>query len=124
MTQYYRSEVTSVGTDALEMFEGGVVIFFGAPCPDELAEVSVVHSVSYLHPQRDPQVGDQLRVGDSTVTITGVGDIAAANLRTLGHIVVYLDTEPDQKILPGAVHASGSLSIPSAGAVIELIEGN
>jgi glucitol/sorbitol PTS system EIIA component len=123
LTEYYRSEVTSVGVDAQDMFDGGVVIFFGLPCPDELAEVSVVHTVSYSHPQRDPQPGDLLRVGDSTVTITEVGGLAAANLRSLGHIVVYTDTEPDQKILPGAIHASGTLSLPSAGAVIELIEG-
>jgi PTS system glucitol/sorbitol-specific IIA component len=76
MTTYYRSEVMSVGTDATEMFEGGVVIFFGEPCPTELAEVSVVHAVSYHHPQRDPQAGDALRVGGSLVTITEVGSLA------------------------------------------------
>lgn len=123
MTEYYRSTVTSVGADAAEMFDGGVVIFFGEPCAAELAEVSVVHSVSFLHPQRDPRIGDLLRVGDSTVTITGVGEIAAANLCSLGHIVVYSDPEPDQKILPGALHATGSLSIPAVGATIQLLEG-
>lgn len=124
MTEYYRSTVTSVGDGASEMFNGGVVIFFGEPCPDELGEVSVVHSVDYFHPQRDPQVGDLLRVGGSTVTITGVGGIAAANLRSLGHIVVYLNPEPNSKILPGAIHASGSLSIPPSGVTFELFEGN
>jgi len=123
MTTYYRSEVTSIGTDATEMFEGGVVIFFGEPCPAELAEVSVVHTVSHHHPQRDPQPGDVLRVGDSEATITGVGEIAAANLRTLGHFVVYSDPEESQKLLPGAIHATGVLNLPAAGATIELIEG-
>jgi PTS system glucitol/sorbitol-specific IIA component len=124
MMQYYRSQVTSVGTDAIEMVEGGVVIFFSEPCPAELAEVSIVHAVSLVHPERDPQPGDLLRVGDSEVTITEVGSLAAANLRALGHIVVYTNAEPDQKILPGAIHANGSLQLPEAGALIELMEGN
>jgi PTS system glucitol/sorbitol-specific IIA component len=123
MTIYYRSEVTSIGTDATEMFDGGVVIFFGEPCPAELAEVSVVHTVAHHHPQRDPQPGDLLRVGDSEVIITEVGEIASHNLRTLGHFVVYSDPEVSQKILPGAIHAAGTLGLPAAGVTIELIEG-
>ncbi|MGV8876265.1 MAG: PTS glucitol/sorbitol transporter subunit IIA [Rhodoglobus sp.] len=123
MTTYYRSEVTSIGADATEMFEGGVVIFFAEPCPSELAEVSVVHTVSHHHPQRDPQPGDVLRVGGSEVTITAVGELAAHNLRTLGHFVVYSDPEDNQKILPGAIHAKGMLQLPPAGVTIELIEG-
>ncbi|MBH0116253.1 PTS glucitol/sorbitol transporter subunit IIA [Salinibacterium sp. NG253] len=124
MTTYYRSEVTSIGTDATEMFEGGVVIFFGEPCPAELAEVSVVHTVAHHHPQRDPRPGDVLRVGGSEVTITEVGEIAGHNLRTLGHFVVYSDPEDSQKVLPGAIHAEGTLSLPNAGVTIELIEGS
>ena len=124
MTTYYRSQVMSIGTDATEMFDGGVVIFFGEPCPAELAEVSVVHTVDHHHPQRDPQSGDVLRVGGSEVTITEVGEIAANNLRTLGHFVVYSDPEDSQKILPGAIHAKGTLTLPSAGVTIELIEGS
>lgn len=120
---YYRSQVTSVGTDAIEMVEGGVVIFFSEPCPVELAEVSIVHAASFLHPERDPQAGDVLRVGDSEVTLTAVGSLAAENLRSLGHIVVYTDPDSDQKLLPGAIHATGSLSLPAAGAALELIEG-
>lgn len=123
VSEYYRSVVTAVGADTAEMFDGGVVIFFGEPCASELAEVSVVHSVSHSHPQRDPHVGDLLRVGDSTVVITGVGEIAGDNLRSLGHMVVYSDPEPGSKILPGALHASGTLRIPAVGATIELIEG-
>lgn len=123
MTSLFHAEVTSIGADAAEMFEAGVAIFFGEPCPDALAEVSVVHAVT-SHPQRDPQVGDVLRVGDSRAVISAVGDLAGENLRTLGHMVVYLDPESDQKLLPGAVFATGTLGMPNPGDRIEITEGD
>lgn len=119
MTQYYASTVASIGADATEMLDGGVVIFFGDPCPKELAEVSIVHEPT-VPPQRDPRAGDVLRVGGSAVTLTAIGELAGENLRTLGHIVVYTDPEPDAKLLPGAIHASGRIGLPDAGAVIAL----
>ena len=49
---------------------------------------------------------------------TAVGDLATKNLDDLGHVVLYVD-QPDQKLLPGAVHASGDMPDPKAGDVIE-----
>jgi PTS system glucitol/sorbitol-specific IIA component len=123
MNQYFHSDITSVGVDASEMVDGGVVIFFGEPCPSELAEVSIVHKTIILDPQRDPQVGDVLRVGGSSVTVTAVGSRAAENLRTLGHIVVYVDPEDGAAVLPGAVHATGAIVLPQPGETIEFIAG-
>lgn len=118
---YYRSDVTLVGADAVEMVEGGIVIFFGEPCPTELAEISIVHQTVLSDPQRDPQPGDRLRVGDAEVIFTRVGELAGTNLRTLGHIVVYCDPEVDQNLLAGAIHATGQLALPAVGSRIELI---
>lgn len=123
MTTLFHAEVTSIGADAAEMFEAGVAIFFGEPCPDALAEVSVVHTV-ITHPQRDPQEGDVLRVGSSRAVITAVGGLAAENLRSLGHMVVYLDPEDDQNLLPGALFATGTLGMPDPGDRIEITEGD
>lgn len=123
MEQYFHSEVVSIGEDAIEMVEGGVVIFFGEPCPVELAEVSIVHKSIAHDPQRDPQPGDVLRVGDAQVTVTAVGERAGDNLRQLGHIVVYCNPEVGTNLLPGALHAQGSLGLPQPGATIELIVG-
>lgn len=124
MNPYFRSEVVSIGDDVPEMMEGGVLIFFAEPCPAELAEVSIVHRLMDSDPQRDPAPGDVLRVGASTVTITEVGDIAGDNLRTLGHMVVYVNQDSGQDLLPGAVHAEGSLDIPAAGETIEIESGD
>ena len=124
MTAYFTSEVVSIGSDATEMFDGGVVILFGEPCPSELADVSIVHKSTFVHPERDPRPGDQLRMGDSVLTLTQVGSIAGDNLRSLGHIVLYIDPEPGEKVLPGAVHATGTFLPPQAGATIDIVEGD
>jgi len=44
-TTLWNSTVDSIGADAAEMLEAGVVILFGSPVPDELAEVSLVHGL-------------------------------------------------------------------------------
>lgn len=119
MTEYFTSTVTSIGQDAGDMLDAGVVILFGAPCPDALAEVSVVHERWQSEADRDPQPGDVITIGEASATISRVGEIAGENLRTLGHIVVYLDGEQDA-LLPGAVHATGSLGSPKAGDVITI----
>lgn len=101
------------------MIGGGVMILFAEPLPDELADVSVIHA-----PQGELVepigAGDLLRVGESTLTLTAVGERAAENLRSLGHLVVYVDPDPSTSLLPGAVHARGELTVPEHAAVIEL----
>ena len=120
---YFRSEVTSIGVDAAEMVDGGVAIFFAEPCPAELAEVSIVHRVAKIESARDPRPGDVLSLGNSRLTITAVGETAGENLRSLGHIVVYFNPEPDQSLLPGAIQATGTLFLPAPGDAIELTAG-
>lgn len=101
------------------MIQGGVLILFQEPVPDELAQLSVIHSpVGSL--SRSVTEGDVLQVGDATLTITGVGDRAEDNLRSLGHLVVYVNPGGETGLLPGAIHATGDLSLPHPGQRIEL----
>lgn len=123
MNTYFRSEVVSVGSGAVEMITERVAIFFSEPCPEELAEVSIVHRVIEADPQRSPQPGDVFRVGSSEVTVTAVGALAGENMHAMGHVVVYCNPDADQSLLPGALHATGELDLPQAGAVIELLSG-
>lgn len=120
---YYRTTVVSVGPEAGDMLAGGVLILYAEPLPDALADVSVVHRPDDRAgdiPSGDIAigVGDVVSVGGHELTITAVGDIAAKNLDELGHVVLYVD-QPDQKLLPGAVHAAGGLPDPQPGHVIE-----
>ncbi|WP_430591439.1 PTS glucitol/sorbitol transporter subunit IIA [Humidisolicoccus flavus] len=123
MTTQFQSSVTRVGADAASMFEGGAVILFGEPCPDALAEVSVVHESPTLADGYSPAAGDVFRLGESSVAIFAVGELAGENLRQLGHVVIYCDPPEDQALLPGAILAHGTLEIPAVGDDVRFERG-
>ncbi len=120
MTILWKSDVTRIGGDAAEMIEAGVLILFGEPVPDALADVSVVHAgVPQL--TRELAAGDQFIVGDQTYIIQEFGERACANLNEIGHVVVYVN-QPDQQLLPGAVKVTGpELQIPAVGSELRFI---
>jgi len=119
---YYESTVLRSGGEAGIMIEGGVAILYADPIPDALADVSVVHTPS-SGPEREIRVGDVFVLGEYQVELTAVGERADENLRTLGHIVVYVNPEDGASLLPGAVHGRGTLGVPAAGAVLSLRGG-
>jgi glucitol/sorbitol PTS system EIIA component len=119
---YYESTVLRAGDEAEIMIEGGVVILYADPIPDALESVSVVHNPG-RGPDREIRVGDVFVLGEHRVEVTAVGDRADENLRTLGHIVVYVNPEDGSSLLPGAVHGRGTLAVPAPGAVLSLQGG-
>lgn len=114
---YYTSTVLRVGEEAGELIDGGVLILFGEPLPSDLESLSVVHEPAGA-PSEEMRAGDELWLGEARLTLTAVGERAQENLRTLGHVVVY--TDPDGGLLPGAVHAAGTLGVPAAGTELRL----
>lgn len=116
---YYESTVLRAGEETGELLAGGVLILYADPIPDALESVSVVHAPSGAPTERMAP-GHVLALGDQRVRLRAVGDVADDNLRTLGHVVVYLDPGPDQPLLPGAVHVDGTLAAPEPGAVLSL----
>jgi PTS system glucitol/sorbitol-specific IIA component len=119
---YYESTVLRSGEEAEIMIEGGVIILYADPIPDALESVSVVHTPA-RGPDREIRVGDVFVLGEYEVELTAVGERADENLRTLGHIVVYVNPEEGTSLLPGAVHGSGTIGVPPAGAVLSLRGG-
>jgi PTS system glucitol/sorbitol-specific IIA component len=115
---YYRSTIADIGPEAGEMIEGGVLILFGEPLPEALAEMSIVHRPSQALQGHVIAVGDTVSIAGSDLRIDAVGDIATKNLDELGHIVLYVN-QPNQKLLPGAVLATGDIPDLKAGDVIE-----
>ncbi|MQA10622.1 MAG: PTS sorbitol transporter subunit IIA [Pseudonocardiaceae bacterium] len=115
---YYQSAVSRIGEEAAEMLEAGVWILYAEPVPDALESVSIVHSPSG-DAGREMRAGDRLWLGDESVELTAVGERANENLHTIGHVVLYFDPG-DTQLLPGAVHAKGSLPAPSVGTRIAL----
>jgi PTS system glucitol/sorbitol-specific IIA component len=115
---YYRSTVVDVGPEAKDMVAGGVIILFAEPVPEALAELSIVHRPEQPLSGHPISVGDTVSIGGHQVEITAVGDIAAKNLEDLGHVVLYVN-QAEQKLLPGAVHATGELPLPEPNDIIE-----
>ncbi|WP_199430210.1 PTS glucitol/sorbitol transporter subunit IIA [Qaidamihabitans albus] len=122
MTVYYESTVLRSGAEAGEMVEGGVVILYADPIPDALESVSVVHGPA-KGPAREIRPGDVFALGEQRLDLVAVGERAHENLRSLGHIVVYLNPDEGTSLLPGAVHARGTLTVPAAGARLSLSGG-
>ena len=118
MTSYYRTTVVDVGPEVAEMAAAGVVILFGEPLPDALAEVSVVHRPTQTLQGHALSAGDTVVIGEAQVEITSVGDLATKNLDELGHVVLYVN-QSEQKTMPGAVNATGTLPVFERGQVIE-----
>ena len=117
MTTIWSSTVTRIGDDAPEMIEEGVIILFGEPVPDALADVSLVHSGGQKQ-SRDLVPGDAISIGKQSFEIVDLGELANGNLAELGHVVLYVN-QPDQQLLPGAIHARGqAVQIPKVGASI------
>lgn len=115
---YWTTTITAIGEDFPDMFEAGVIILFGEPVPPALADVSLVHRAE-TEPARDLAAGDVIEVGGGAHTLERVGEKAAANLRELGHVVLYVDAA-DQQLLPGAVHVTGPVTAPGVGDTVTL----
>lgn len=121
MTSLWSSKVTLIGGDAGEMIEAGVLILFGEPVPDALADVSVVHANATAL-ARPLVTGDHLVVAGQSYTVDEVGRRACENLTELGHVVVYVN-QPEQELLPGAIKATGpEVQTPEVGSIISFIE--
>ena len=120
---YYRSTVTDVGPEVAEMAAAGVFILFAEPLPEALAEVSVVHHPSQTLDGHDISVGDTVVLGGQELTITLVGNLATRNLDDLGHVVLYVNHD-GEKLLPGAVQATGELPTVERGQEIEFRAGS
>jgi glucitol/sorbitol PTS system EIIA component len=114
---YYSTTVLKVGAEAGDMAAGGVLILFAEPVPPALAEMSIIHRPTQTLQGHPINVGDTVSVGTHELRIIAVGDIAANNLDELGHVVLYVD-QPNQNLLPGAIHATGGMPVPHPDDVI------
>ena len=105
MPVHLRTVVTAVGPDVPDLLEGGVLILFADGAPPELAEVSVLHRVSEGPSDAPPAIGTAIRIGPVAATLTGLGDLAWAKVRDIGHVVINFNgaSAPER---PGEIAAS------------------
>ena len=105
MTEYFLSQVTKVGPEALELVEGAILILFADGAPDELAEVSVQHLVKVAPAAVGPGVGAQLKIGEVSARLTAVGELAWGKIVEIGHVVINFN-DADTTPRPGELCAS------------------
>ena len=101
----YRSKITGIGELAFELLEeNDSLIIFNDNAPEELAEISFLHTISEF--QEEIAVGDSILLGDQMYTVTAVGYEALHTLRELGHCTFRFSGK-DHVELPGQIELKG-----------------
>lgn len=100
--------VTKLGEMAQEMMDAGLLILFNENAPAELADISVLHTISEL--ASPIEKGDTLTINDQVYTVFEVGDEVNHTLKTLGHCTLKFEGKSVE--LPGELSLSGG-SLPT-----------
>ena len=119
----FHATITGWGEDALgflDMEEMNCVIIFNDNAPEELAEISILHTKSDVY--EEPVPGDTLFFCGKAYDITAVGTEAKQTLRELGHCTLSFKggNEPER---PGCIMLEGEKLTPAdiaKGGVIEI----
>lgn len=85
----YHAKITGWGEEALYFLtekEMNFIILFNEDAPEELKEISILHTKAPL--LEDPAVGDILILCEKVFTISAIGEEALHTLRQLGHCTV------------------------------------
>lgn len=103
----YHATITGWGEDALGFLEDAdmnFLVIFNENAPEELKEISVLHTIEQLN--EDPAAGDTLILCGKTYDITAVGEEAKQTLRQLGHCTLSFQggSEPER---PGCIMLEG-----------------
>ncbi|MDO5147364.1 MAG: PTS glucitol/sorbitol transporter subunit IIA [Eubacteriales bacterium] len=117
-------EITEWGEEALgflEEEETKFIVIFNENAPEELREISVLHTISQVY--EEPEKGDTMIICGKVFDITAVGEEAKYTLRTLGHCTIHF-TGGSEPALPGCIMVEGEDPLTKedivAGGVIEI----
>ena len=80
----YATTVTKVGEQVADFVGEGLLIFFVDTAPEELHFFSVLHNPTVANGGVRP--GDVVRIDDTELRVTAVGDVLNENMVNLGHI--------------------------------------
>jgi PTS system glucitol/sorbitol-specific IIA component len=101
----YKTTVTRLGDTYGEIFEQGMVVVFNENAPEELADLSALHTPAKL--PGDVKPGDEVVLGDKRYTVTAVGSEANYTLGKMGHCT-FVFTGTDKAELDGHIVLKGS----------------
>jgi glucitol/sorbitol PTS system EIIA component len=96
----YASTVEAVGQLIPDFRAQGLLIFFGESAPPELHQLVIRHRPTVA--DSAPRPGDAIELDGEPFLVTAVGEAAAVNLLTLGHIALKADGSSTAP-LPGDV---------------------
>lgn len=117
MTVLLETQVTSIGDSVEELLKEKTLILFDETIPEELRDISVLHSGKKLHGEIQP--GDTLYIDDQEFEIYFVGDRVNQSIRELGHVTFKFNGS--KKDMPGSICIEEK-SIPpiEVGSVIKI----
>ena len=100
----YKTTVTKLGESYGDMLAEGLIVVFNENAPEELAELSALHTIAEL--PGDIKPGDEVVLGDKRFTVTAVGAEANYTLKKMGHCT-FVFTAADEAELDGHVVLKG-----------------
>ena len=80
----YKTQVTAIGDLVPTFREAGMLVFFGANAPEELHDFCILHEVTHKEDVLRP--GDVVTIGETSMTILAVGDVASDNQIGRAHV--------------------------------------
>lgn len=103
----FQVKVVGHGAEALSFLnneENSFFILFNEDAPEELAEISVLHTKSEMY--ETPAVGDFMKINGKEFVITAVGVEAPYTLREMGHCTINF-SGGEEAALPGCIMLEG-----------------
>lgn len=103
----FQVKIVGHGPEALSFLDdpdNKFFIIFNEDAPQELADISVLHTKSEVW--GDPMVGDTMKIADKEYVITAVGIEAPYTLREMGHCTVNF-AGGSEAALPGCIMLEG-----------------
>lgn len=103
----FQVKVVGHGAEALSFLnneENSFFILFNEDAPEELAEISVLHTKSEIY--ETPAVGDFMKINGKEFVITAVGVEAPYTLREMGHCTINF-SGGEEAALPGCIMLEG-----------------
>ena len=119
----YKTTITGHGAEAFEFLSKELdlkfVILFNEDVPEELADLSILHTKDQL--LAAPAPGDKMKLGKNIYTITAVGTEAEHTLSALGHCTLVFGGGTEV-YRPGCIVLKGPALTRKAVPVGETIE--
>lgn len=88
------SKIIEIGPNAI-VESDPIAILFGPEATSNLKSVAVIQDFEDDHPKFNLKRGSQIKIHDTTYTITFCGELVNANLQGVGHVTLCFTPIPE-----------------------------